>query len=386
MPWRSIETVVEPSASRARAGSGGPRLPRAAIATVGVAGLLAVVALRGRASVRAGRGPSTVVGGERDRRVAGPRRRGRSGRLTGDRGPTTRARARRRDRRRRRASRRLSPARRVARRRPGRCGRRVRPRVDTARAAAGAQPRRAARRWRPGPCPVAGRCRRRRSSRRRLRPGGPSADGSTPDRPEPRDGRASSTRSPGSARRRRRRSSRPARRRRSPRSTTSGRASSSARRPSRGSGSSSRSAEVPRSGWLAVGAVVAAWSSASLRADGRRGRARLAGRRRGRSSGWAAGRRGSPRAADSSALIGAPALLVRAVALPGPDAARCRDRLATRGPWTFVVECGRVAARDGQQTATLRLIAVEAIGRRPVAAPSGRDPAGHTPRSRPGIG
>jgi competence protein ComEA len=62
MPWRSIETVVEPSTS-APAPPGGVRPSRALIATVGIAGLLAVVAFV-VALGSGGPGSFTVVGGE----------------------------------------------------------------------------------------------------------------------------------------------------------------------------------------------------------------------------------------------------------------------------------------------------------------------------------
>ena len=87
---------------------------------------------------------------------------------------------------------------------------------------------------------------------RRPARGPATSGGGAPGRPEPRDAGRARGAARASARPPRRRSSRRARRRPSRRSTSCGRAASSARRPSRSCAISSRSADMPRSGWLAV--------------------------------------------------------------------------------------------------------------------------------------
>ena len=229
------------------------------------------------------------------------------------------------------------------------------PRVDTARAETGAQPRRAA-------CATAIRSASRRAttSPRAARPAAPrrAARGGGARRPEPRDAERARGSCRASGRRPPRRSSRLARRHRSRPSRSCDRAASSARRRSRSCATSSRSADVPRSGWLAIGAAVGAARRRAGRSATRRSPLVLVGGGRG------AGRvawlqRGSRDRADWrwSSVRRDPRPRRRSV-LP-VDRAR-RARRTDRGPWTMVVETvgapreGTRSRRSGRSTTRRR--------------------------------
>ncbi len=127
--------------------------------------------------------------------------------------------------------------------------------------------------------------------------------------------------------------------------------SSSGPRRSTVSGSSSRSAEVPRSGWLAAGAIAAAWTIAALGFGAGVVAAIVPG---AVAFGlWAIGRRPAARRAAVVVAFGAGLVLVRAWAWPTtvpPGTLPDGD-----GPWRFVVEAVG-SPRDGKATATLRLV------------------------------
>src|SRR5207249_2044920 len=134
------------------------------------------------------------------------------------------------------------------------------------------------------------------------------------------------------------------------RSKNCARAGSSARRPSRSFADSSRSADVPRSGWLAVGAIGAALAVAS---DDRRAIA-VSLAVVGLTLAVALGCAPTWRPRLVATAIGAIAILARAVLMPGAASPDVTPQGS--GPWRMVVETVG-SPREGHQVGTLRTVA-----------------------------